>query len=102
MEDIMLRIKRKKLIIAKIFSNVGLMLIGLGTILTPWILYNSLYIISVGGLIGLIGVQLTDKLYKCPRCGAKLLVVGSPLDKLFNKVPLHCPNCGTKIEIQIF
>lgn len=98
----MIRIKRRKLIICNAFLYGGLLLMVIGAILYPWLRDNHLYLILIGSVIALIGSYLSDKLYRCPKCGAKLLVVGSPLDILFGKIPRHCPNCGVKIEIQIF
>ncbi|MDD2494682.1 MAG: hypothetical protein PHE29_05770 [Tissierellia bacterium] len=97
----MLIIKSKKLVIANILIYGGLFIMLVGLIATIWLLEDSLYILLGGGFISIIGGLIKDKLYSCPRCGAKLLVVGSRIDILFGKYPKYCPNCGLEINVEI-
>lgn len=50
-----------------------------------------------GAVLSLAGAAWLERLYRCPKCGARLLT-----RRIFGQKPLqYCGSCGTKIEISV-
>ena len=61
-----------------------------------------LIIIILGAVVFTAGSLKKHELFRCPKCGEKLLVGVDffSVNVLFERCPEFCPNCNTKIEIK--
>ena len=98
----MLVIPKKKNNLTRLLIWGGLILIVGGLIVSTWIGKLCLIFIIVGGIIFTVGAYIKHELFRCPKCGEKLLMGFDflSLKVIFERCPEFCPQCSTRIEIK--
>lgn len=98
----MIVVPKKKLAIARIIVWAGLLVMIGGLISSPWLGKAGLIIIVIGGIIFTVGAYMKQDMFRCPKCGEKLLAGLDffSFNVLFERCPQFCPCCNTKIEVK--
>lgn len=80
--------------IPRIWSRIGIVLIGLGAVLYALAVLTSANIyIWVGSLFLLIALYIKFSILKCPTCGW-----GGATPQWSKNKTIHCPKCGSALE----
>ena len=98
----MLRIPKKKLVAARIltWSSFGLLIITACVIgFAEWRSPVSVLSLLTLLVICFSGSAAIKRIYRCPKCGRDLLIVGTRSDILLERLPQHCPHCGHGINV---
>ena len=98
MGDIMLIISKKKLKIWRSIMLCGIIVFLIGGAMAIGLHSGSIVIAIIGILIALVGAKGVDSLYRCPRCGKKLLADGDR-GSFSGECPKYCPHCSSEIDI---
>lgn len=96
-----LKINKKRLRTAKALEWGGMLVMLASIFLVRRLMEGALCLTLAGGAVSIAGALMLDKLYRCPSCAGRLLVVGSGIDKMRGRTPPHCPSCGAAIQVVI-
>ena len=98
----MLVIPKGKLTLTRVLVWCGMVLMAGGLISSLWIGKACLFIIIAGGIVFTAGAYIKHELFRCPKCGEKLLMnYGVPtINVLFERCPDICPRCSTSVNLK--
>lgn len=105
-----LLIRRRSLRLARLlyYGGFALVLLALpvtlviasranGLVTSKFLSDRYLMLFFPGAVLSVSGAAWLERLYRCPKCGARLLT-----RRVFGQKPLqYCGKCGTKIEVSI-